>query len=100
MKNLKEDGFYLIDSTDEPMESNSQSYKMKKIKESLPSLKEKIKKLVNDKTKIILISQPVYDVCFAPLNNEGFNIINTEMVDFPGSGSQARFREKLKKIIN
>ncbi|MCH8942969.1 MAG: hypothetical protein IIA48_11100 [Bacteroidetes bacterium] len=99
LEKFKEDEFYLIDSTDQPMENNSQSYKKNKIKEALPSLKEKIKNLVNEKTKIILISKPVYDVCFTPLINEGFNIVNTGMIDFPGSSGQEKFKEKLQKLL-
>lgn len=99
LEKFKDDGYYLIDSTDTPMEQNSRSYKKRKIREALPTLKTKICELANAETKIILISNPVYEECFTPLKAEGFNIINIEMIDFPGSGGQINFRTKIQKLI-
>lgn len=99
LEKFKNDGYYLIDSTDTPMEQNTQSYKKRKIREALPNLRTKIRELANAETKIVLISNPVYEECFTPLKAEGFNIINTEMIDFPGSGGQINFRTKIQKLI-
>lgn len=100
LEKFKNDGYYLIDSTDTPMEQNSISYKKKRIKESLQSLKAKIDELVDSETKIILISKPVYDVCFSSLKSKGINIINEEMIDFPGSGGQIKYKTKINKLIS
>ncbi len=99
LKEFKEDGFYLIDAVDMPMIKKSTSYKKGRIKEFLTELKEKIDKLINKETFIILISRNVYDVCYAELNKCGYNISNREMIDFPGSGKQIKFREKFGELI-
>jgi hypothetical protein len=99
LEKFKNDGYFLIDSTDNPMEQKSQSYKKRKIREALPTLKIKIRELIDSETRILLISKPVYDVCFIPLRSDGFNIINTEMIDFPGSGGQKNYKTKIEKII-
>jgi len=100
LKKFKEDGFYLIDSTDQPMPNFSRSKKLKQIRKSLPLLKEKVSSLLRKNTKIILISSTVYKICEEPLKSMGFNIINEEMIDFPGSGGQLKYRTKLAKLIN
>lgn len=99
LEKFKNDGYYLIDSTDKSMDENSLPYKKEKIREALPSLKVKIKGLIDKETKIILISKPVYEVCLLSLRSDGFNIINKEMIDFPGSGGQIKFRNKIEKLI-
>ncbi len=100
LNRFKDDGFYLIDSTDEPMPGLSRSKKLKQIKQSLLALEEKVTNLVEKSTKIILVSSTVYEICNDPLKNMGFNITNEEMIDFPGSGGQVKYRKKLAKLIN
>lgn len=97
---FKRDRFYLIDSTDTPMEDPRPSRKRQQIRRSLPSLVEKLAELISDDTKIILISKPVYDVCADVLRLQGFNIVNDEMIDFAGSGGQAKYRVKLGRLLN
>lgn len=100
LEQFKDEGFYLIDACDSPMEKSNSSYKRKKIRESLPSFLIKLNKYANKEVKIILISATVYDVCADILRKEGFNIINDEMIDFPGSGAQRMFREKFGRVMN
>jgi len=96
---FKEDGFYLIDSTDTPMKGLSASKKEKQIKSALPSLLEKIRTLISADTKIILISATVYKTCADILKSEGFNVINEVMIDFPGSGGQVKYRTKMNRLL-
>ncbi len=99
LNKLKEDGFYLIDSTDQPMPNFKRHHKIKLIKDALPSLIEKVKNLANEDTKIILISSTVYEVCNGLLIKENVNVINEEMIDFPGTGRQIKFREKMTRLL-
>jgi len=99
LKRFQSDGFYLIDSTDVPMLESSPSYKRRQIKSALPSLREKLSKLAVGGVKVILISAPVYDICASPLRTAGFNVINQDLIDFPGSGGQVKFRDKLSSLL-
>jgi hypothetical protein len=99
LERFKADGFYLIDATDTPMPNYSRAQKRKQLQNSLPELLEKIRLLSNNDTKIILIAAPVYEVCKDPLMKEGFNIVNLEMIDFPGSGGQVKYRSKMMKLL-
>ena len=88
----------MIDASDEPIKAESRSEKKKILKKSLPSLREKVRSLVSEDTKIILISSTVYDVCFEKLRSEGFNVVNEGSIPFPVK-HQPEFRKKLSTLL-
>jgi hypothetical protein len=97
LERFRGEGFYLIDACEAPLPKRAaQSVKKCAIRDSLPVL-TKLKQLCDPDTKIVLISRPVYDVCLPAL--DGFNVINTEMIDFPTSGRQPQFRQKLGVLL-
>jgi hypothetical protein len=99
LERFQADGFYLIDATDTPMRDSSPSRKRQQIRESLPSLRNKLTELSTDGVGIFLISATVYEVCSDVLRDEGFSILNEESIGFPGSGGQRKFREKLDSLL-
>ena len=100
LEKLKNDGFYLIDALDEPFDTSySNSQKLKLFKAGQKGLLDKITSLIGKETGVILISAPVYYANNTYLKQNGVNILNTESIDFPGSGKQDRFREKMSEII-
>lgn len=96
LERFQADGFYLLDAVEEPLGAKG---KQKRIQEALPKLLQNLKAECKPNTRVVLISAPVYEVCATPLKTAGFNIINTEMIDFPGSGGQRKFREKLARLL-
>lgn len=96
---FKSDGFYLIDAVEEPLGNASTSLKVQRIRDSLPRLRDELRGVCQQGTKIILISATVFAACEALLKEDGFNVINSEMIDFPGSGCQQEFREKFRRTI-
>ena len=99
LERFKNDGFYLIDASDKPMEDTRPARKKKQLKRSLPSLIQKIESLVSENTKIVLISLTVYKVCYDILKSKGFNVINESSIPFPSSAWQREFREKLSDLL-
>lgn len=98
---FKRDGFYLIDSLDSPFEERyPPSKKVRLIKMGQRNLLVKIRELSDDDTKVILIAAPVYEANFIYLSQNGVNVINTQSIDFPGSGGQIKYKEKMKSILN
>ena len=94
------DGFYLIDSLDTPFEEELRpSQKVKLIRAKQDFLLKKIRGLCDESTKVILISATVYKANNEFLRENGVNIVNREMIDFPGSGGQKKFREKMERIL-
>ncbi len=99
LKRFMADGFYLIDATNLPMPGYTRSEKEEQVKKSLPELIGKAKELAGDDIPTILISATVYQVCEKPLKEAGLKVVNTEMIDFPGSGRQNIFRAKITKLL-
>ena len=98
---FKKDGFYLIDSLDSPFnEKYSSSQKIRLITAGQTSLISKINSIVNNDTKVILISATVFKADFLFLLQNGIKVINKELIDFPGSGGQIKYRFKMNKILN
>jgi hypothetical protein len=101
LRRFKNDGFYLIDACRIPLRKGaSLSEKKQAVRGNLPFLRKTIKdlsRLVDSRTKAILISKPVYEVC-SP-QHLGVTVINREMIDFPGTGSQKKFRRKLRRLM-
>jgi hypothetical protein len=100
LNKFSSDGFYLIDSLDEPFEERySSTKKIRLIKLEQDKLLEKIKNLFSENIKVILIASPVYKANFDFLKSHGIPVINKESIDFPGSGGQKKYREKMKRIL-
>jgi hypothetical protein len=59
---------------------------------------QRVKGLADKGTKIILIKSNVFEAAAEPLRQAGFNIINTELVDYPGRFNQAAYRDKLARL--
>lgn len=98
---FKNDGFYLIDSLEIPFEKKySSQQKIKLIKSGQDKLYDKIKSICDNETKIILIAVPVYKANYKFLRDKNVNVINTEQIDFPGSGGQLKFRMKFSNILS
>lgn len=99
LRRFQADGWYMI----EALEASQQHEVTKKqrqasIKEGLPRLLERVKSLADKDTGIILIKSNVFVIAAEPLRAAGFNVLNTELVDYPGQFSQRAYREKLAKL--
>ena len=100
LKQFKRDGFFLIDAVELPLPKHATlSVKKAAIRKSLPVLKRKLTELCGPDTGVVLISRPVYDICSPALKADRFNVINTEMIDFPASARQVQFRQKLTRLL-
>lgn len=101
LSKLQKDGFYLIDSLEEPFEEMySSKKKISLIKKGQQELLTKIKALSNENTKVILISSTVFQANYLFLIDHGIPVIHNYSIDFPGSGGQTKFREKIKMTLN
>lgn len=97
---LQSKGFFLIDAIHTPIPSGlSKKVIAGLINDDFPYLLEKLKKLTDKDTKIILIKKVVFNSLNISLKTHKFNVINTEMLDFPSHGRQPQFREKFKKLM-
>ena len=76
----------------------TKAQRQERIRQSIPRLIERVKELAGKDTKIILIKSNVFEAAAVPLRQAGFNVLNTELVDYPGHFNQRSYREKLTKL--
>ena len=99
LKRFRDDGFYLIDACHDPTPSQSRAVKLKCLRAGLEQLQRDLSEIGHPAMKVVLISATVYKVCCAPLRRAGWNVINTEMIDFPGWGRQKKFQKKFRSVL-
>ncbi len=100
LQRFRADGWYMIEALEESqIHEVTKQQRQERIAVALPRLIERIKKLASRDTKIILIKSNVFEVAATPLRNAGFDVLNTELLDYPGRFNQAAFRQKLARLI-
>lgn len=94
------DGCYLLDAVEEPLGRLSPTQKVQRITENSMDLLRRIREVYCDsRTEIVLISAPVFQACGRFLGDAGLHVANDRMIDFPGSGGQRKFRDKLSVVL-
>lgn len=100
LERLQADGFYMIEALPESqIHEVTKKQRQERIKQALPWLMQKVDNLATPATGIILIKSNVYDIAAEPLKQAGFNVLNTELVDYPGHFNQRAYREKLAALV-
>ena len=99
LKRFKDDGWYMIEALEESQAHEvTKNQRQQKIRASIPRLIERVKELVDDEGKIILIKSNVFEAAAEPLRQAGFNVLNNQLLDYPGQFNQRAYREKLAKF--
>lgn len=100
LNKLKVDGFYMIEALPKSQEHEvTKQQRQERIRQALPDLLERVRKLAAPETKIILIKSNVFDVAAQPLRDAGFTVLNTELLDYPGRFNQKAYRAKLAALV-
>jgi hypothetical protein len=90
---FQEDGFWLIDLYEVPGDFS------KELEEQVvPNLLKRLPKYIDKQTPILLIKANIFDLCYGPLQEAGYNV-SEERIPFPGSGQQGVFREKFRRAL-
>lgn len=93
LQRLQCEGFYLFDLSELPISLLENNLTLQ-----LPNLIKKMKSVINDDTRIILIKANVYDSAFHFLNREFKNIID-QRIAFPSQGWQPKFQIEFRKAL-
>jgi hypothetical protein len=100
LQRFAKDGYYMIEALEDSQEHEiTKKQRQGRISAVLPRLIERVGKLAGPNTKIILIKSNVFDVAAQPLRTAGFQVLNTELVDYPGRFNQRAYREKITKLL-
>lgn len=100
LQRFAHDGWYMIEALEDSLAHEvSKQQRQTLIRQHLPELLRRVQGLAEPKTKIILIKSNVFDVAAEPLKSAGFNVLNRDIVDYPGRYNQRAFRDKLRALI-
>ncbi|MHA1191647.1 MAG: hypothetical protein ACTSP9_05050 [Promethearchaeota archaeon] len=100
LSELRDNGFFLIDAVEYPIDNLPEGKERNDhIKKNIPILIEKIKDLVNNNTKIILIKRNIFEILIKKLKTPEFNVINKKLLPFPSRGWQNKFSEELSELL-
>lgn len=101
LQRFKSDGFYMIEALPNSLVHEvTKDERQQLIKEHLPELLDRVRTIAAPGTKVILIKSNVFIVAAEPLRKAGYNVLNTELVDYPGRFNQRAYREKLTALLN
>lgn len=96
LRRFQADGWYMIEALEvSQRHAVTKPQRQAKIKAALPRLIERVTQLAEKGTKIMLIKSNVFDVAAKPLQDAGFTVLNTALLDYPGIYNQRDYREKL-----
>jgi hypothetical protein len=99
LRRLQRDGIYMIEAlTESQLHEVTKQKRQEKIRKDLPALIKRVQGLAGPDMKIILIKSNVFEVAAEPLREAGFQVLNTELVDYPGRFNQRDYREKLAQL--
>ena len=94
------DGYYMIEAlTQSQPHEITKKQRQERIAHALPELMTPLKGICPPGTDIILIKSNVFDIAAEPLREAGYNVLNTELVDYPGRFNQRAFRHKVQGLI-
>jgi hypothetical protein len=101
LRRFQADGWYMIEALEESQEHEvTKRQRQDLIKEHIQSLIDRVRKLANKDTKIILIKSNVFEAAAEPLRQAGFTILNKELLDYPGHFNQRAYRNKLAHLAH
>jgi hypothetical protein len=99
LRRFQDDGWYMIEALEDSQGHEvTKKQRQERIHDVLPRLIERVREMAEPATRIILIKSNVFDVAAEPLRQAGFDVLNKELVDYPGRFNQRDYREKIKKL--
>ncbi|WP_291105209.1 MULTISPECIES: hypothetical protein [unclassified Flavobacterium] len=94
LNKLKKEGYFLIDLSDTPISLLNDI----PVETFVPNLIEKVKKVADTNTNIILIKANVYDLAYKELAKLGYKVVDIR-IPFPSSGQQTNFQRTFRQAL-
>jgi len=99
LRRFSADGWYMIEALEESqVHEVTKAQRQERIAAALPRLVERVRELAGPVTKLILIKSNVFEVAAGPLREAGYEVLNTELLDYPGRFNQPAYRAKLARM--
>lgn len=100
LRRFQADGCFMVEALEvsQPHSATKQE-RQERIRQALPRLIERIARVADTNTRLVLIKSNVFEVAAGPLRQAGFRVLNTKLVDYPGQFNQRAYREKLAALV-
>jgi len=95
---LREDGYWLIDAVDRPINKSSNAERAQAIRDSLPRLIARCLDLAPERG-VIICHGGVYAVAAGPLREAGVRILHSEPLPFPLGNWRAKFVQMFREAL-
>ena len=92
-------GFYLLDSSRDPVDKMPNRARREAIQDQLPRLVEDVKRAAPD--NILIVKSSVFQPVRSALEGAGFGsrVLNNQRIPFPSHGNQQEYRTMMKRLI-
>ena len=92
-------GFYLIDSSTDPVDKMPNRARRDAIKHQLPRLVEDVKRA--DPSNIVIVKSSIYGPVKSALEEAGFGsrVLNDQPIPFPSHGNQKEYRTIMSRLL-
>ena len=97
---FKEAGFFMMDAVDTPINTITEKERERVILSEIKARIAAIGNLVSKKTPIFLIKKNIFNIFYPILMEQGFNICHDEIIPFPSTGQQERFKQRFKRLLD
>lgn len=98
LKRLCDDGFWLIDAVENPINKSSPSSRRRAINAAVPRLVERCRELAPERG-VIICHDPVYQATAPALRAAGVDLLHSEALPFPLGNWRAKFVEGFRRAL-
>ena len=92
-------GFYLLDSSTDPVDKMQNRARKEAIQDQLPRLVEDVKRA--HPPSIVIVKSSIFEPVKSALEEAGFGsrVLNHQPIPFPSHGSQQVYRAMMKRLL-
>ena len=95
---LREDGVWLVDAVEHPVNARSKSERRRAIRQNVSGLVERCL-IINPTLGAILCHGPVYDATAEPLRQAGIRVLHDDALPFPLGNKRAEFVAGVRRAL-
>lgn len=99
LKQLKQDGFWLIDALETPVNRHTRASRRAQIREAAPRLAQRCKELAPGRG-VIICHGLVFELCAATLRDSGVRVLHDEPLQFPLGNWRTQFVERFQAALD
>ena len=99
LRNFQSMGFFLLDSSNYPVDKLPNRARREAIQDQLPRLVEDVKQV--DPASIVIVKSSIYGIVDLALEEAGLGsrVLNSRPIPFPSHGNQQEYRTIMKRLL-